>query len=152
FEQLSGEKIEMRLGGIYALEGVMNDKTSPQYHQPVLEALCAFVREKTKEKTLPEKPATEVQAALKVIGRRAEGPGEVDLADVSIPGANLIGANLRGAFLGNANLSGAGLAEANLNFAVLFQANLSGAGLAQANLSSAFLSGADLTGVKYVTQ
>jgi hypothetical protein len=34
FEQLAGEKIEMRLGGIYALEGVMNDQTSPQYHQP----------------------------------------------------------------------------------------------------------------------
>jgi hypothetical protein len=33
----------MRLGGIYALEGVMN--TSEQYHQPVLEALCVFVRE-----------------------------------------------------------------------------------------------------------
>ena len=31
-----------RLGGLYALEGVMN--TSSDYHQPVLEALCAFVR------------------------------------------------------------------------------------------------------------
>ena len=28
--------------GLYALEGVMN--TSSDYHQPVLEALCAFVR------------------------------------------------------------------------------------------------------------
>ena len=40
------ENIEQRLGGIYALEGVMND--SEQYHQPVLEALCAFVRDYTK--------------------------------------------------------------------------------------------------------
>src|SRR6476660_9070144 len=34
--------VVVRLGGIYSLEAVMNG--SPQYHQPVLEALCAFVR------------------------------------------------------------------------------------------------------------
>jgi hypothetical protein len=33
FEQLAGEKLAVRLGGIYALEGVMN--TSEQYHGPV---------------------------------------------------------------------------------------------------------------------
>jgi hypothetical protein len=33
FEQLASDKIAMRLGGIYALEGVMN--TSEQYHGPV---------------------------------------------------------------------------------------------------------------------
>jgi uncharacterized protein YjbI with pentapeptide repeats len=38
-----------RLGGIYALEGVMNNST--QYHRPVLEALCAFVREGTQHET-----------------------------------------------------------------------------------------------------
>ena len=37
FEQLAGEKMEMRLGGIYALEGVMNTPNS-QYRVPVLEA------------------------------------------------------------------------------------------------------------------
>jgi hypothetical protein len=41
FEQLASDNVTMRLGGIYALEGVMN--TSTDYHQPVLEALCAFV-------------------------------------------------------------------------------------------------------------
>jgi hypothetical protein len=45
FEQLGSDKLTIRLGGIYALEGVMN--TSAQYHEPVLEALCAFVREST---------------------------------------------------------------------------------------------------------
>jgi hypothetical protein len=48
FELLGNKdgQIGQRLGGIYALEGVMN--TSDQYHQPVLEALCAFVRDYTK--------------------------------------------------------------------------------------------------------
>jgi hypothetical protein len=47
FEQLAGTETAMRLGGIYALEGVMNAPSS-QYRVPVLEALCAFVRESTK--------------------------------------------------------------------------------------------------------
>jgi hypothetical protein len=42
FEQLGSERVVVRLGGIYALEGVMN--TSEQYHLPVLEALCALRR------------------------------------------------------------------------------------------------------------
>src|ERR1700722_19735203 len=45
FEQLGSEKIVVRLGGIYALEGVMNN--SDQYYRSVLEALAAFVREGT---------------------------------------------------------------------------------------------------------
>src|SRR4051812_19932738 len=68
-----------RLGGIYALEGVMND--SEQYYRSVLEALSAFVREGTKcqsdanRDTKPNPcsgvaPATDIQAAVTVIGRR----------------------------------------------------------------------------------
>jgi hypothetical protein len=44
-EQLGSKETATRLGGIYGLEGVMN--TSEQYYQPVLEALCAFVRDST---------------------------------------------------------------------------------------------------------
>jgi hypothetical protein len=64
------DKLVVRLGGLYALEGVMN--TSEQYHQPVLEALCAFVRDGTKADTDQWPPATDIQAAITVIGRRAE--------------------------------------------------------------------------------
>ena len=152
FEQFAGKNTQMRLGGIYALEGVMNDKKSPGYHQPVLEALCAFVREATKGKTVPEKPVTDVQTALTVIGRRTEGLGGVDLADVSIPGANLSNqAKLSKANLSNANLSGATLNGADLTGAILTGANLTdvklnGAKLNTANLSGATLNGANLTG------
>jgi hypothetical protein len=68
FEQLGSDKVVVRLGGIYALEGVMN--SSEQYHQPVLEALGAFVRDGTRTDTGDGPPATDVQAALTVIGRR----------------------------------------------------------------------------------
>ena len=68
FEQLGSDKPVVRLGGIYALEGVMN--TSEQYHQPVLEALCAFVRDNTRNEKGEGPPTTQIQAALTVIGRR----------------------------------------------------------------------------------
>jgi Pentapeptide repeats (8 copies) len=109
FEDLGNKDAIMpRLGGIYGLEGVMN--TSEQYHQPVLEALCAFVRDGTIGMIVNDRgPATDIQAALTVIGRRADGSGSVDLAKSNIPGAILRRANLRRADLSDANLSGTNL-------------------------------------------
>jgi uncharacterized protein YjbI with pentapeptide repeats len=146
FEQLASDKIAMRLGGIYALEGVMNASERPeQYRGPILEMLCAFVREYTIGKTVSEKPAIDIQAALSVIGRR-KGPELPDLAEVNIPGANLSGANLRGADLNSADLNSAYLSGANLSGANLLGANLTGANLTGAKLSRVDLTGADLTG------
>jgi uncharacterized protein YjbI with pentapeptide repeats len=162
FEQLANDKIVMlRLGGIYALEGVMKDKKFPQYHRPVLEALCAFVREQTIGKTAKDKPATDVQVALTVIGRRKEGQGVVDLANVSIPEADrrvkeegvvdlanvsIPEADLTEAYLNGAKLGGANLFSAELSRAFLPDANLSGAKLVGANLSIAQLMSANLSG------
>ena len=151
FEQLASDKMAMRLGGIYALEGVMNVSERPeQYRGPVLEMLCAFVREYTIGKTVFEKPAIDIQAALTVIGRR-KGQELPDLAKANIPGANLSGANLSGADLDSAHLnsaylSGANLSGANLLGANLTGANLTGANLGLADLNGAYLSGANLSG------
>ena len=160
FEQLAGDKIAMRLGGIYALEGVMN--TSAQYYQPVLEALCAFVREGTTRQQMTlaalldavfraarnstgqqadNALATDIQAALTVIGRRGPGMGVVDLTAALIPFANLSDANLRRATLSHADLRGAYLDGANLS-----GANLTGANLTGANLRGVYLDGANLSG------
>jgi hypothetical protein len=150
FEQLASKETAMRLGGIYALEGVMN--TAPDYHQPVLEALCAFVRDGTIGMIVDtDHPATDIQAALTVIGRRIEGIGQVDLSQANIPRATLSGANLSSANLSSANLSdayldGANLRKAILFFAQFFFANLSGANLSSANLSLANLRNATLSG------
>src|SRR5215467_10810296 len=129
FEQLASDKMAMRLGGIYALEGVMNMSERPeQYRGPVLEMLCAFVREYTIGKTVSERPATDIQAALAVIGRR-KGQELPDLAEANIPGANLSRANLRGADLTGADLTSAYLSRAYLSGANLIGANLTGANL-----------------------
>jgi uncharacterized protein YjbI with pentapeptide repeats len=166
FEQLAGSDMVMRLGGIYALEAVMN--TSDRYRRPVLEALSAFVRVSTVGKLVDKKPASDVQAALVVIGRRAipsQGPGEVILDGSNLVGADLVGADLRIAHLSGAFLSGADLINADLGGAVLEDVDLRGANLTNANLSDtptpsfgppganaltvlagSQLSGADLTG------
>src|SRR3954470_9670599 len=68
FEQLGSKDkdVVVRLGGIYALEGVMN--TSEVYYKPVLGALSAFVRENAKKPAATDmppsttnSPATDVQ-------------------------------------------------------------------------------------------
>jgi hypothetical protein len=114
FEDLGSpgdNKLMLRVGGIYALEGVMNDPGG-QYHQPVLEALCAFVRDDTKDYKGEGPPATDVQAALTVIGRRAAGKGRVDLTGARIPRVSLSRADLTDANLIRANLSLADLSGA----------------------------------------
>jgi uncharacterized protein YjbI with pentapeptide repeats len=173
FELLAGPEIEKRLGGIYALEAVMNNSEQPQYHQPLLEALCAFVRDKAKHRALaldrrpvhqplrrgqpirrrPDRPppaepiTTDVQAALTVIGRRVAGKGRVDLI-----GLNLSRASLSDANLSDANLSGADLSDAFLGRANLSDADLSGADLTIANLIGADLSDARLDGQTQLDQ
>jgi uncharacterized protein YjbI with pentapeptide repeats len=138
------DAVILRLGGIYALEGVMNN--SDQYSRPVLEALTAFVREGTKLPTPPapgsptQGPPTDIQAALTVIGRRSAGEGAVNLTKANIAGATLDGATLAGA-----DLIGADLTRANLSFANLAGADLNGANLVGADLSFATLAGANLT-------
>ena len=176
FEQLGNENsVVVRLGGIYALEGVMN--TSKEYHKPVLEALSAFVRYGTRDATGDGRPAPDIQAALTVIGRRAKidtGKPDPPLPLIGhMPKANLLGvdltsadlrfakintgkpdltgahipkADLQGADLSGADLRSADLRFADLRFADLSDANLRGANLIGADLSDAALGDADLRG------
>ena len=154
-EQLGSDKLDVRIGGIYALERVARD--SPRDHSTVMDVLAAFVREHSREQWPPVKPEAEpprrttrpdVQAAVTVIGRRnlEHDRLAINLADADLPYVDLGGANLDGANLSGANLIRAKLIIANLRGANLNIANLRGARLRGADLSGADLSGADLTG------
>src|SRR5215472_1951069 len=117
-EQLGSDKLDMRIGGIYALERIARD--SPRDHPTIMEVLAAFVREHSREQRPVAEPGTEspersprpdVQAALTVIGRR-DAPHDsrpIDLSDVDLAGADLTRADLRGAHLTRADLTGADL-------------------------------------------
>jgi len=166
-EHLGSEKLEVRLGGIYALERIARD--SQRDHWPIMEVLTAFVRERSPapeatgiegEEKL-KSVATDIEAILTVIGRRRvefeRSAGQrldlggtnlswADLRDASLSEASLIIANLSEANLSEADLSGARLCEADLSEAELYEADLSGADLSGADLSGADLSRANLSG------
>ena len=158
-----GPNLEVRLGGIYALERIAKD--SPPDHWTVMEVLAAYIRENSKasngsigiraddakEDDLPEYPhlRTDIQAALTVIGRRKvpsdyPEPGLIDLSGsvlrrAQLAGALLVRANLSEAHLERVNLSGASLDGADLRWSHLERVNLSGASLDRADLSEAHL-------------
>ena len=152
--QLASDKLEERLGGIYALEHLMIE--SPRDHTTVMDVLAAFIREHapsvplvtagpvgaealaTKPDTINhrQRPPTDVQAALTVLGRRPDRrePHDLDLTDT----------DLRGAILPHARFAGVNLGEAQLQGADLRGAQLQGANLSAAQLQVAFLDGAQL--------
>jgi hypothetical protein len=160
-----GERqLEIRLGGIYALERIARD--SARDHWPIMEVLTVYVRERAAwppKDTLPgqdhqsgaetpsarnrspsPKPAADIQAILTVVGRRTRVSRErvdqrLDLAHTDLRGADLEGAHLERAFLRGAHLEGA-----SLHFAYLEGADLEGAHLERATLQSTNLEGADL--------
>lgn len=161
-EQLGSKELDVRLGGIYALERVARD--SARDHPTVMEVLAAFVREHSRERvplppeSAPEASAiaperviqTDVQAALTVIGRRnyARDRGQLDLTRADLTDANLSSANLAGAQLTFARLTRASLTDADLTGAAFAKVNLAGADLTRAQLSRAHLVIADLTGAR----
>jgi hypothetical protein len=159
-EQLGSERLDVRLGAIYALERIMID--SARDHPTIVEVLSAFVREHAPTAAPGRDPdgsgqpeqhpplATDAQAAVTVLGRRPAG--RTGRGPVNLTGANLRSADLGGADLTGADLGGADLTRADLSDADLSRANLSGVAnltrvdLRSANLSDAYLSGADLSG------
>ena len=150
-EQLGSDKLDVRIGGIYALERVARD--SAKDHPTIMEVLTAFIREHSREpwpvdsagQQGEKKTRPDVQAAVTVAGRR---DAKRDILPIDFAGANLAGANLGGTHLAGADLTGTNLAGADLTGANLGGANLGGAKLTRADLTGAKLGGADLTGAR----
>jgi len=169
-DQLDKEKsLEVRLGGIYALERIAKD--SKKDHPQIMEILVAYVRENTKTNQSVQKNETnikeDIQSILTVIGRRNWKNDRqnqiIDLRNTNLQQYTLKGyfkgiilyksqlqkAILRGAQLQEAdfretNLQEADLSETNLQEAVLNGAHLKETALWGANLQDAILMGAHL--------
>jgi hypothetical protein len=156
-EQLGSDKLDVRIGGIYALERVASD--SARDHPTVMEVLTAFVRDHSREQwplidsdsqDRERSTRPDVQAALTVVGRRDRKRDTrlIDLARADLARAYLARADLARAYLDRANLSAAYLGAADLSGADLSGADLSGAELSGARLAHTNLSSADLTGAR----
>lgn len=156
-DQLGEKDLELRLGGIYALERIARE--SDNHHWGVMEVLMVYVRERApwkdgrlaKETQPAPKLGPDIQAVLTIIGRRGRTykKGEdqrLDLRGVNLRRANLQSANLKGAILSETHLEGAVLSGARLDGAILREASLKGADLSRAILKETFLSKARLEG------
>ncbi|MFP8941232.1 pentapeptide repeat-containing protein [Streptomyces fenghuangensis] len=165
---IGDDALEVRLGGIYALQRIMED--SPRDQPSIVNVLSTYIRNHAKKPKQgtdgPIGPPSDIQAAFTALGSRNpdhDGTARIDLRNANLfgvflhdadlrgadlTGANLFGANLFGADLFGANLFGADLRGADLTGANLFRADLRGADLRGADLTGAFLIGANLDGVK----
>ena len=169
-EKTDEPRLEIRLGGIYALERIDKDSPGRSYHTTVMEVLTAYVRENSRqdheksatptsrsnkdteqdkgveqqgeESPVSRPPTADIQAILDVLNRREEAHvPEQHRVYLDLHKANLAETNLAETNLSKANLQGA-----DLRGAYLVDANLKGAHLRGANLQGAILSGADLQG------
>ncbi len=170
-DQLGNEHVDVRLGGIYALERLARE--SREDYGPIVEILTAYVREHAPSppradatpghseqlaaSTVPPnagphpdaRPSTDVQAVLTVLRRRGIGPdtdARLDLRRTVLSGADLRHAQLEGANLMDAHLKGANLMDAHLKGAILGDAHLKRAVLVGADLEGAYLIDAHLEG------
>lgn len=171
--QLGDTKLEVRLGGIYALDRISSD--SPKDHWSIMEVFTAYVREHTKvreSKQTPKQlagkqtPAPDIHAILTVIGSRtlfySDGLTlvpmerddqhldfqETDLAGETLPHANFSGANFYKTQLMYARLQDASLVGTNFHLSNLLGSDLTGANLTHADLSVANISQTNLTGAR----
>jgi uncharacterized protein YjbI with pentapeptide repeats len=178
-ELLGSDKLEARLGAIYALERIARE--SKRDHWPIMETLTAYVRtrqvkaqdaSRSNQSHLPDEAASayveaaqdsltqlevvavDIQAALTVLARRAveheEENQRINLIKANLSQAYLTEAYFSRAYLSEAYLSGAKLRRADLSKADLSGANLRGAHLSEAKLRRAKLRGADLSGADLI--
>jgi Pentapeptide repeats (8 copies) len=160
-DHLGHEAVDVRVGGIYALERIAKD--SPYDRRTIAEVLANYIRlhspwppslpgQYQPDADLAAIPvlgirAPDVHAAIVVIGRNkffAQAVGRLQLPGVDFRRAFLSDSHLVGVNLRNSNLGGARLEWANLREANLYKTNLRKAEFLRTDLSDAKLPGAYL--------
>jgi hypothetical protein len=150
-EHLGSDKIDIRLGGIYALEQIAID--SPEkYHWTMVEILSAVIREKSprivdiRKETKVLDPKVDIKAVAFVLSRRNV---ERDPQDkfINLEVVNLAGIEIESSGnFDNCNLAYSNFTGAKLSGIKLRKAILTGSILIHAKLKGVDLSGADLSG------
>ena len=172
-EMLGSEVLSVRLGGIYALQRLAEERPD-EYHIQIMRLFCAFVRLPTRDQILDSgqaiiEPGTlletrqDVEAVMQMIGSRAKSrialerrpDFRLDLRGADLPNTQFLGADLSNAMFHYSNLSGANFADTDLTNAFLFYSDLSQALFHNvtftrtrfwvANLSGGMLQDADLS-------
>jgi len=178
-DQLGSKKLEIRLGGIYALERIANE--SDKDYWQIMEILSYYIRSNSHanidiidneeitnkfEEYLDRKLmiSYDIRAILIVIKRRkyffkAGEPERLELREAYLRLANLSKAHLEGSYLydsdligahlGGAYLNGVYLGGARLNWAYCNEAHFEEAHLEEAHLEETCLKGANFKGADF---
>ena len=160
-ELLGHANLDVRIGGIYALERIARD--SKYDHSTVIEILAAYVTQHARRKEeednsasatsdpkLPNSLAADVQVALDAIGRRKWKDSEtlsrpILLLGIDLRAAILTNANLRGVYLFGSDLRMAFLNGAKFNRAKLSDVDFRGAHVFNTDFSGSLIRGVDLS-------
>ena len=146
-DQSGNPSVEIRLGGIYALERIANE--SKKDYWPIMEILTAYIRKNSsiKDQKVQERERVQfdIQAILSVIKKRNKPDNFIEPCGLDLQDTYLCKTNLSNTYLEGADLTGADLTEAHLEGACLRKAHLEGADLTGADLTEAHLEGAHLT-------
>ncbi|MGW7080272.1 pentapeptide repeat-containing protein [Streptomyces sp. NPDC054866] len=165
-ERLGSDKLYVRIGGILALEQIVQD--APEQATDAARVLSHFLRDSAPRtrtpqasagdsssgepdpaeplpaEPLPDEPAADIQVALTAL-TRPESRTHVDPREpLDLHGLHLAGANLQGADLTGADLIRTTLTRANLQGATFTDAQMFKAALTKAYLGGATLSNANL--------
>lgn len=143
---LASDKLDERLGGLYALEHVMRESVTD--HGAVVDVLVAFVREHSAERVRRPgddvRPGPDIQTAVDIVGRR---PARREARALDFGGAVLAGADFTEARLDRAVFTGAALDGARFTGASLARARFEGGSATRADFSQARLGRAEFTDV-----
>jgi Pentapeptide repeats (9 copies) len=144
-DQLGGAKLQVRLGGIYALERIARE--SSRDHGPIFEVLCAFARTRKRQLGEGEGALPDVQAVLEVISRRKSvhdpGPDLLTLDDGDLRACSIESAQCRRASLQGVDLRACVIADSDFRYSLFIDADLRNAFL-DADFRYAVFSGANL--------
>jgi hypothetical protein len=174
-DQIGSENVDVRIGGIYALERIGRNSVSDRYTVQFI--LGAFVRNHAPwhvgvpggpehpTTTVEQRPslrmvAPDVQTAVAVLARRQQAQdatppnpfggrlflSRVDLRGLEIYSGRLVNTHLQYANLARSQLQGTQLDRSVLTSADLRECQLEGVSFVAADLSHAYLSGANLRG------
>ena len=164
-EMLGNESLFVRLGGVYALQALIEEYPE-QYYVSCMRLLCAFVRNPPADEhltPLSDREMTrwgggirlrgDVQAVMdlmrsrddRLIALERKAGFQVDFRGADLRGSNLRNVNFTGIALSDVDLSGAYAVGANISHVLLSGARLYKTMLSSANLSGTHFMGADVS-------
>ncbi|MFJ4884606.1 pentapeptide repeat-containing protein [Streptomyces sp. NPDC088731] len=168
-ERLGSDEIYVRIGGVLALEQIVQD--APEQATHAAQVLYAFTRERAprvgrhdtttavraaRRKARNKRPSVDasprpssspsadVQAALTALTRPASRRHVDSRLQIDLSGFHLAGVQLNGADMRGINLSGADLEDADLSECLLAGVNMEGSNLRDASLEDADLENVNL--------